>query len=127
MDTHRRVGSSEAFPNLRVCASGQVGRSPKILVWDTGTLQTLADLSGFHARGVGTLSFSPNGAHLVSTGMDNDHSIAVYDWAKGTKLYHDKGHNDRMAEFSERMAEISAEREKYLNTAEGESLSTDDF
>ena len=40
---------------------------------------------------------------------------------------HDKGHNDRMAEFRERMAEISQEREKYLNTAEGESLSTDDF
>jgi hypothetical protein len=40
---------------------------------------------------------------------------------------HDKGHNDRMAEFRERMAEISAERQKYLNTEEGESLSTDDF
>ena len=40
---------------------------------------------------------------------------------------HDKGHNDRMAEFRGRMAEISEEREKYLNSAEGESLSTDDF
>ena len=40
---------------------------------------------------------------------------------------HDKGHNDRMAELKGRMDEISAEREKYLNTAEGESLSTDDF
>jgi hypothetical protein len=40
---------------------------------------------------------------------------------------HDKGHNDRMTEFRERMAEISTERSKYLNTTEGESLSTDDF
>jgi hypothetical protein len=32
-----------------------------------------------------------------------------------------------MAEFRERMSEITQEREKYLNVTEGESLSTDDF
>jgi len=46
---------------------------------------------------------------------------------KMLRRLHDKGHNDRTDELRERMAEISAEREKYLNTAEGESLSTDDF
>ena len=31
-------------------------------------------------------TFSKDGAQLVSTGQDNDHSIAVYDWRAGTKV-----------------------------------------
>ena len=46
---------------------------------------------------------------------------------KMLRQLHDQGHNDRCDELKGRIGEISAEREKYLNTAEGESLGIDDF
>lgn len=37
-------------------------------------------LSGFHRRAVRQLGFSPDGKFLLSTGEDDDHSLAVYEW-----------------------------------------------
>mmetsp|Transcript_32902 Transcript_32902/g.50312 ORF Transcript_32902/g.50312 Transcript_32902/m.50312 type:complete len:84 (+) Transcript_32902:431-682(+) len=37
-----------------------------------------------------------------------------------------ESHNAREAEFDERLAEVKAERTKYLNSSEGESLSLED-
>ena len=43
------------------------------------------------------------------------------------RVLHDKGHAAREEEMATRVAEIKAEREKYLNTEEGESLNMDDM
>ena len=40
---------------------------------------------------------------------------------------HDEGHVARVAETEDRIKEIVADRSQYLNTAEGESLTTDDM
>ena len=39
-------------------------------------------LCGFHKRGVAAVDFAANSATLVSVGLDDEHSIAVYDVAK---------------------------------------------
>ena len=51
-------------------ATGEIGRKPKIIVWDSDTLQTLAVLKGFHKRGVPLLAFSEGrGDRLASVGL----------------------------------------------------------
>ena len=55
---------------------------PVINVWDSITQQSIVSLSNFHKRGISHLCFSPddNGALLLSLGLDDHHSLAVYNW-----------------------------------------------
>ncbi|KAK1947175.1 Echinoderm microtubule-associated protein-like 6 [Phytophthora citrophthora] len=75
-------------PRLTLAASGEIGKQPKIIVWDLDSMEVHCVLQGFHKRGILQLAFlSPE--LLVSIGGDDDHSIAVYesssDW-KSAKL-----------------------------------------
>ena len=38
-------------------------------------------------RGVTNVAFSPDGQLVASLGLDNDHSLAVYDWRKKAMLF----------------------------------------
>ena len=42
------------------------------------------------------MSFHPDGKRLVSVGLDNDHSICLWDWAKGLCLATTRGHKDKI-------------------------------
>ncbi len=57
-------------------ATGEIGRRPKIVLWDAYTGVTIRVIK-FHTKGVSNLAFSPNGNLLVSVGMDNDRLISV--------------------------------------------------
>eukprot|EP00941_MAST-03F_sp_MAST-3F-sp1_P000793 g793.t1 len=61
-----------------IVATGEVGRRPKVIVWDTAECETLCTIVGFHQGAVTQLAFSPEGDHLVTTGMDALNSVAVY-------------------------------------------------
>ncbi|KAK1798480.1 hypothetical protein P4O66_006772, partial [Electrophorus voltai] len=67
-------------------ATGQVGRDPAIHVWDIQSLKCLSVLRGQHQRGVCALEFTADGKSLVSVGIDDGHSIVMWDWKKGEKL-----------------------------------------
>ncbi|XP_042565417.1 echinoderm microtubule-associated protein-like 6 isoform X9 [Clupea harengus] len=77
-------------------ATGQVGRDPAIHVWDIQTLKCLSLLKGYHQRGVCALDFSADGKSLVSVGVDDHHTIVVWDWKKGEKLATARGHKDKL-------------------------------
>ncbi|XP_057217479.1 echinoderm microtubule-associated protein-like 6 isoform X1 [Triplophysa rosa] len=77
-------------------ATGQVGRDPAIHVWDIQTLRCLSLLKGQHQRGVCALEFTGDGKSLVSVGIDEDHSIVIWDWKKGEKLAKARGHRDKI-------------------------------
>ncbi|XP_041920805.1 echinoderm microtubule-associated protein-like 6 isoform X3 [Alosa alosa] len=77
-------------------ATGQVGRDPAIHVWDIQTLKCLSLLKGYHQRGVCALDFSADGKSLVSIGVDDHHTIIVWDWKKGEKLATARGHKDKL-------------------------------
>lgn len=77
-------------------ATGQVGRDPSIHVWDTQTLKCLSLLKGHHQRGVCALDFSADGKSLVSIGIDDNHTIVIWDWKKGEKLATARGHKDKL-------------------------------
>ena len=85
-----------------VVATGEVGKTPKICVWHPNdNMQLLVSLRGFHQRGVTQLCFSrekKDGAtgrtnkYLISLGLDDYHSVAVYDWKMNSLLYNARTH-----------------------------------
>ncbi|XP_041958628.1 echinoderm microtubule-associated protein-like 6 [Alosa sapidissima] len=77
-------------------ATGQVGRDPAVHVWDIQTLKCLSLLRGQHQRGVCALEFTADGRSLVSVGIDEGHSIVIWDWRKGEKLAKARGHKDKI-------------------------------
>ena len=61
---------------------------------------------------------------------NNQHpmQLDIYDnYNQMLRVLHDQGHQQRQAETEARMKEVKAERTKYLNSKEGESLSIDDL
>lgn len=83
-------------PSGSLIATGQIGKNPEIHVWDEEEVRTISILKDGHERGVCAVDFSPDGKHVVSVGLDNEHCVVVWDWAKGTKLAHARGHKDKI-------------------------------
>jgi len=48
-------------PDMVQIATGQVGKHPQILVWNSKTLLTTSILKGGHTDGVGILAFDQKG------------------------------------------------------------------
>ncbi|GFN97686.1 echinoderm microtubule-associated protein-like 6 [Plakobranchus ocellatus] len=83
-------------PMKDIVATGQVGRDPSIHIWDVESLKTGSVLKGQHQRGICALDFSADGKKLASVGLDDNHSIVVWDWKKGEKLATTRGHKDKI-------------------------------
>ncbi|KAI8515156.1 Echinoderm microtubule-associated protein-like 5 [Branchiostoma belcheri] len=86
-------------PQNDVFATGQVGKDPAIHVWDGNDLSTLITLQGQHQRGVTALDFSGDGELLASVGLDNDHTIVLWDWKNGAPLATTRGSKDLLFEI----------------------------
>eukprot|EP00794_Sanderia_malayensis_P020047 gene20047-22014_t len=84
-----------------VVATGQIGNIPTVHVWNGSTMETLSIIEGFHAKGVCAVNFSSSGRYLVTAGLDDDHSLAVWRWAEGGKVASAVGSSKRIfvAEF----------------------------
>ncbi|KAG8123066.1 hypothetical protein E2320_018466, partial [Naja naja] len=67
-------------------ATGQVGRDAAIHIWDIQMLKCLSLLRGQHQRGICALDFSADGKCLASIGLDDNHTIVLWDWKKGEKM-----------------------------------------
>jgi WD40 repeat protein len=62
------------------------GKLVNIYIWRASTREVVAKIFGFHRRAVRQLAFSPSGKKLLSIGEDDQHMVAIYDWASQTKL-----------------------------------------
>lgn len=71
-------------PNRKIVATGQLGRHPRLCIWDSKSLSTLRVFEGHHQRAICAMSFSSDGKLLASIGQDRDHSMVLYDWENGT-------------------------------------------
>eukprot|EP00636_Phaeomonas_parva_P008104 CAMPEP_0118868616 /NCGR_PEP_ID=MMETSP1163-20130328/12066_1 /TAXON_ID=124430 /ORGANISM="Phaeomonas parva, Strain CCMP2877" /LENGTH=2540 /DNA_ID=CAMNT_0006803335 /DNA_START=188 /DNA_END=7810 /DNA_ORIENTATION=- len=80
------VLSLAMHPGGRTCATGEVGRTPKVVVWDVESMEVQASLKGFHTRGVSLLAFNGGGDLLATVGLDDNHSIAIYNWRQNRLL-----------------------------------------
>jgi WD40 repeat protein len=88
-------------PQGEIVATGQVStlkasRKPKICVWNSKTMSTLAVLEDFHQRSVCALAFSADGNYLLSVGSDDHNSVCVYDWKHKKNLANAFGHSSKV-------------------------------
>jgi WD40 repeat protein len=83
-------------PMVDVVATGQIGKDPPIHIWNTDTMEPLSVLKGSHERGVCAVDFSADGKKLASVGLDDDHSIVIWDWKKGEQMSTTRGHKDKI-------------------------------
>ena len=96
------IVSMAIHPDLDLVATGQIGKNPGIHVWDPlsrgkkSDINTKAKLSGFHRRGVSLLAFNQRGDRLASIGLDDDHSIAIYDWRRKLLVASGKGDKNKV-------------------------------
>ncbi len=67
-------------PDGDLVATGCAGEEAVVCVWSVLTGRLRAELHGFHARAVTALAFDPTGELLASAGLDEQHSVALYDW-----------------------------------------------
>lgn len=56
-----KLSSLTMHPDKVRIATGQVGKSPQILVWNSKNLQTVSIMKGVHTDGVGILAFDKTG------------------------------------------------------------------
>ncbi|XP_013915817.1 PREDICTED: echinoderm microtubule-associated protein-like 5 [Thamnophis sirtalis] len=77
-------------------ATGQVGRDAAIHIWDIQMLKCLSLLRGHHQRGICALDFSADGKCLASIGLDDNHTLVLWDWKKGEKMAVTRGHKDKL-------------------------------
>ena len=56
---------SALHPNNKIVATGEIGKKPKIIIWDVDTMSTISVFQGFHTRGICQLVFDPSGTKLV--------------------------------------------------------------
>jgi len=90
-------------PDRTICASGQIGKDGRVLIWDSSAIADgareynpaveLLIMGG--TRGVSGLNFSGDGRFLVAVGMDENHTMTVFDWANQVLIASVKiGHGD---------------------------------
>ena len=68
---------------LNVVATGQIGAQPEVNIWDARTKQTLSTVRASHGVGVCCVDFSCSGKFLVTVGLDEQHTVAVWRWQEG--------------------------------------------
>lgn len=74
-------------PEGKLCATGDIGPKPRIIVWHTHTREIVFLDSSFHRNGVSHVAFSMDGKFLAAVGNDNNHSLSVHGWADKTILF----------------------------------------
>lgn len=83
-------------PDKLTFATGEIGRTPKVVVWDSDGMKALSVMQGFHKRAVIACCFSPCGDYLASVGGDNEHSVAIYEWKTESLLATYKGDREKI-------------------------------
>ncbi|KAL6747740.1 WD40-repeat-containing domain protein [Haematococcus lacustris] len=78
-------------PDKTTVATGQVGRDPLVLVWDSRDCRTLQRLpQGPGNRGVQALAWAPSGLHLAAVCTDNSHTLYIWDWQRAQCVFEAK-------------------------------------
>jgi len=72
----------DIHPDGHLVATGEIGKTPKIVLWDTSTGTTVKVIK-FHTKGVSHITFSSDGKLLISVGMDTDRIVAIHNVLTG--------------------------------------------
>jgi len=76
-------------------ASGQVGKSPSVFVWNTTTGERKARFNlERNSRAVSAIAISPNADYVATADKSNDHYVTIFDVNSGDIIMKDKGGPD---------------------------------
>ena len=82
------ITACTVHPSGLSVATGEIGRYPKIRVWETSTCALLYTLSTDKLqKGISDLAFSPSGDLLCATAMDDNHAIALFSTSTHALLF----------------------------------------
>lgn len=82
-------------------ATGQVGKTPIIYVWDAASQEKQMKLKQKrNTRQCVALGFSADGKYLASAGTDNDHTVHVFDLDTGKLAFDEKGGPDKIFDLA---------------------------
>ena len=68
-------------PDGDTVATGTAGAEPAVMLWSASSCTQRGEVRGFHRRGVVALCFDATGERLATCGLDDQHSVAIYEWA----------------------------------------------
>jgi len=74
------VISLAVSPDGHHVATGQLGRNPRVYIYDTTTLTTVSLLRGRFKKGICQLAFSGDGSLLACVGLDDEATLIIYRW-----------------------------------------------
>jgi WD40 repeat protein len=92
--------SLHMHPDGVLVATGEIGKSPKVIVWSSADCKPHAVLTGLHSRGVNNVAFSREGNRLATVGLDDNHTVAVWKWKTSDLIASAKGHGDKILSAS---------------------------
>lgn len=72
-------------PEGHIVATGEIGKFPKIIIWDANTGVTIRSILG-HKKGVSHLTFAEQGRLLISCGLDEDRMLMIHQVETGALL-----------------------------------------
>ncbi|XP_066956728.1 echinoderm microtubule-associated protein-like 6 isoform X2 [Macrobrachium rosenbergii] len=112
-------------PEGVLVATGQIGRDAVVHVWDGLNQKIMSLLKNGHSKGVSSVAFSADGERVASLGLDDHHTLIVWNWKKGYKLASARGYNDKVFGIrfsptnSNRLLSYGAKHIKLWNQAGG--------
>ena len=78
--------SLTTHPDMKIVATGEIGSSPVIYIWDSESLVIQSVLSGNHSAGITAMAFSSSGNLLGSIDLAATSTFCIYDWRRGKIL-----------------------------------------
>ena len=73
-------------PAGQIFATGEAGRNPSIVIWNSKEMEVLGKIQNAHSRGVPLLAFSSSGKILASVGLDRNSTLCLHEWLKGVEV-----------------------------------------
>lgn len=85
-------------PRKRIAASGGLGKrnTAPIIVWNVDDMKCVRVISGFLQFAVVAVAISEDGTRVFGTGMDQYHTVAIFDVATGAVLASANGDSNRI-------------------------------
>lgn len=100
-DKHSEEVTAIAFASdRRTVATGDLGRRPKVLVWDALSMQVAHEFQGQLQQGVKSLAFSPSGRLLAAVDSSEDSRVAVFNIAQGMCVAVAKGDRSQILDVN---------------------------
>ncbi|KAJ5074830.1 hypothetical protein M0811_07873 [Anaeramoeba ignava] len=83
-------------PSRQIFATGDSSEKPLLCVWGIGNSRPISYFSPPHDSGIYAVTFSKDGTLLASVGLDDNHTICIWDWENNKLICSKSGHPNKV-------------------------------